>query len=921
MWPIMGVVTFGVGLWLGQSARAVGTEPAEETPIFSIVEENINQQSLTATLDGTAYERLVSGESGRRILVPVAGQTPLELQLERFSVIAPNAVFKRGHDDAVPSRVVLYRGTIAGESNSTAFLSVSSQGMVNGFAMQAGEQPVYLATPTETIRSGAPLVTVTVGDYGDMPDFAEFCATEIDLSRLSHLKSSSGVALTNPAGLRVATVGIEADRMFCNLFGGNAVATQDYIIQLLGAIATIYERDMSIHLQIGWLRTWPTGGEPFTADNLSGLRDYWNDNEDTTLVDLVHLLSGTRTTTYGGVAYLSGTCGNDFAYGIDGYMNGSFPTAYNESSLGNWDIIVWAHEMGHNFGTLHTHDIDQYDPLIDSCAQGFPSRGTIMSYCHSAPGYTLNTDMRFHQRVQATIINEMDLGGCHMYDCNGNGIADAVDIATVTSFDVNFDGIPDECQDCNGNSILDPVETAGGVNDVNGNTVPDQCEDDCNQNGVPDEYETQNGFTADTNGNGIPDSCEPDCNANAVADHTELSQNMALDLDRNLVLDECEDCNSNGVTDWKDLQGQYNAYVIDAGGFIREYHGASGVPVQNFTMPNATDLTVGPDRRLYIARQGSGSVAVLDPATGISSTFVSGGILTAPSALTFGPDDNLYVGNGPAGNVVKVNGVTGAPIGIFASGLSEPVDMEFGPNGHLYVLNGGTGLISELSGVDGSVVQLFGGSLVSPHGMAFRPNGNLLVTSTGSDRVIEFDNTGGLIGQFNDSTDCTEPWGIQRGPDGDFFVMRSAGTIRMLKYTKEEGRYDRAFVRNDPGLPSPTQFVFMPQSEFDCNANGQLDECDISQGLAVDSNLDGIPDNCTQCCIGATGNVDGDAGDVVNLTDLTQLINHLFVTFQPLDCPAEANTNGDAGMQVTLSDVTQLVNYLFVTFEPLADCL
>ena len=32
------------------------------------------------------------------------------------------------------------------------------------------------------------------------------------------------------------------------------------------------------------------------------------------------------------------------------------------------------------------------------------------------------------------------------YDCNGNGIGDAVDIASGTSLDLNGNGIPDECE-------------------------------------------------------------------------------------------------------------------------------------------------------------------------------------------------------------------------------------------------------------------------------------------------------------------------------------------------------------------------------------------------------------------------------------------------------------------------------------------
>lgn len=75
----------------------------------------------------------------------------------------------------------------------------------------------------------------------------------------------------------------------------------------------------------------------------------------------------------------------------------------------------------------------------------------------------------------------------------------------------------------------------------------------------------------------------------------------------------------------------------------------------------------------------------------------------------------------------------------------------------------------------------------------------------------------------------------------------------------------------------------------------------------------------TSCCT-VRGNINCDAGGVVNLTDATVLINYLFVTFQPLCCPEAANTNGDPAGNINLTDVTKLINYLFVTFEPLAPC-
>ncbi|MEE8576316.1 MAG: M14 family zinc carboxypeptidase, partial [candidate division Zixibacteria bacterium] len=102
------------------------------------------------------------------------------------------------------------------------------------------------------------------------------------------------------------------------------------------------------------------------------------------------------------------------------------------------------------------------------------------------------------------------------------------------------------------------------------------------------------------------------------------------------------------------------------------------------------------------------------------------------------------------------------------------------------------------------------------------------------------------------------------------------------------------------------------------------DSCDNCPEMAnadqADADLDGIGDVCEACCLGSSGNVNYDAGDAVDISDLTGLVNHLFVTFDPLDCPSEANINGDAGCNIDISDLTGLVNHLFVTFEPTAVC-
>lgn len=68
----------------------------------------------------------------------------------------------------------------------------------------------------------------------------------------------------------------------------------------------------------------------------------------------------------------------------------------------------------------------------------------------------------------------------------------------------------------------------------------------------------------------------------------------------------------------------------------------------------------------------------------------------------------------------------------------------------------------------------------------------------------------------------------------------------------------------------------------------------------------------TYCCIGSTGNFNGDAGGTVDLSDLIYAVNYSFLGGPAPTCFAAANVNGDVGCTVDLSDLIYLVNYLFL---------
>ncbi len=67
----------------------------------------------------------------------------------------------------------------------------------------------------------------------------------------------------------------------------------------------------------------------------------------------------------------------------------------------------------------------------------------------------------------------------------------------------------------------------------------------------------------------------------------------------------------------------------------------------------------------------------------------------------------------------------------------------------------------------------------------------------------------------------------------------------------------------------------------------------------------------TGCCIGDRGNINGDAADEVDISDLTYLVDYLFGGGPAPPCIEEGNVNSSPDEQIDISDLTFIVDYLF----------
>jgi hypothetical protein len=413
----------------------------------------------------SALREIPVRESVRLERFPIAPGVTGDLVLERFDNVAPDAkllVQGPGGEVALPfPRVAHFQGRVAGEPDSRVYVGVpgtflvavlqTSAGIVYVGPAGSGEGPVqHVQRRADSPRNlelaprewlcGADELPPPPGQPAHEDSHADAPASPFPASRtIASTHSGPAIAPLSElaaTALKSATVSIETDQELLGKFGGSATQMASYISVLMGQISTIYERDLSVRLTVNVVQAWSTT-DPYSATGTLGqlneVGNWWHANRPKSSYprSIVHFFSGKPVT--GGIAWLDVLCENDFfqagnwggAYGVT-QISGAYPANL-------WDLMAGAHEMGHNFGSPHTHC---YVPAIDMCYGGEfgcysgtvvnpgPLGGTLMSYCHLLGGGFANIDFRFHERcISEQMLPEINSVSCLTTIADGPPVA------------------------------------------------------------------------------------------------------------------------------------------------------------------------------------------------------------------------------------------------------------------------------------------------------------------------------------------------------------------------------------------------------------------------------------------------------------------------------------------------------------------
>jgi hypothetical protein len=376
---------------------------------------------------------------------------PTTIVFKKYDVFAKNAkvyrVTSKGKSEIKRPNLIAYSSIV----NGIAFVVNPETGETHGYFNKAGISLDIIGN----IRTN--LSIKMQQEHTQNTDVTKQCSTKMDdqpaLSTIE-LGNNSIQAPHAPTGTinYQAVIAVDTDNEWMAGKGNNTTTAMNFITSLFINMNVYYERDFATRLLIGdtFLRTtsdpYPT--ESNISTYLSDFGEYWRLNQGAIDRDFALLLSGQNipSNSFSGIAWVNLLCNDGFQQGAQ--TPGSFSVNRMGSGLSVGFVSQFVgHELGHNFGSPHTHC---YNTPIDhcyngeagcysgatSCPGGPGTKGTIMSYCHVSGANGAGCGIS-NENFHPTVISQ--ISGRIAASSSPTCIAPFVDPAADTVFNNGFE--------------------------------------------------------------------------------------------------------------------------------------------------------------------------------------------------------------------------------------------------------------------------------------------------------------------------------------------------------------------------------------------------------------------------------------------------------------------------------------------------
>lgn len=317
--------------------------------------------------------------------LPLTSNSNATFYLHTVKLLSDNFKVVNDKNEVVPYTPGLYyQGTIAGNTPSLAAWSLFENSVMTMFAWNNDNYNLGVWKDDSNTDQSI-YILYKDSDVLFARNFS--ChSEEIKGNTESVLKSLDNISQTQFTNC--VKIYFECDYKMYQDNGNSTTNVVNFTTAMFNDVQTIYTNE-NVGIELSEVFTW-TSTDSYVSNSTSNayLTDFQN-TRTTFNGDLAHLLT-TRNLQAGGIAYMDVLCspGNNYGFTNIDNITAPFPTY-------TWNVSTVAHELGHNFGSNHTHWCGWSGGAIDNCAaqEGncsagpSPSNGgTIMSYCS---GYSL----------------------------------------------------------------------------------------------------------------------------------------------------------------------------------------------------------------------------------------------------------------------------------------------------------------------------------------------------------------------------------------------------------------------------------------------------------------------------------------------------------------------------------------------------